>query len=277
MKRLIINADDYGWSRANIDAIIDLYRSRLVTSTSVMTTMPSYEYGIEKLKANPGLGAGVHLTIMDGKPVLPADEVASLVNRETGTFLSWNEIKRRKKMLLSRELNAEYEAQIKRLIESGISPDHLDVHTILPYFIPKWRRIIIELAKKYELPIRTPIGFDYAQKHKSAAAHTPFPPFIIRFLGKRFLQQLKTNRIRHPDYFISDFSDNDGEAVIRDKTEQLCRLLDELKDGVTELLTHPSYEDETWRRIEYSVLKDEDIRKRLQEGEIELSSFSCLS
>ncbi|MBI9108982.1 MAG: ChbG/HpnK family deacetylase [Spirochaetales bacterium] len=277
MKYLIINADDFGWSRDTVDSIIDLHQKGVISSTTVMATMPAFNYGLAKLKENPALGAGVHLSIFDGRPVLPPAEVTSLVDEDSGLFLSYSEATKRGRRFRTREVAAEYEAQIERFLESGLKPTHLDVHTMLPYFKSSWYNSIIKLALKYKLPLRTVLGKDFKEKRSNIARRIKIPAVLLLILGRRLISKMDRNGIVHPDYFISEFSDNDNEADVEEKVHQLISLIRGLRSGVSEILTHPSSSGELWRRIENTVWNDPRIDRELQKGEIKLISYKALS
>ena len=86
MKRLIINADDFGYYEGVVQGIIDLHQAGVVTSTSCMTNMPAWSQAAAYLREHPGLGTGVHLVFNRGKPVLPPAEVPALMG-DDGHFL----------------------------------------------------------------------------------------------------------------------------------------------------------------------------------------------
>ncbi len=259
MNYLIINGDDFGWSNDVVDSIISGFNNGVITSTSVMTTMPAYEYGIEQLRKNPRLSSGVHLSLFDGKPVLPKEKVNTLIDPGTGMFLPLPQIKKNIKHINSAQVAAEYEAQVEKFLTSGLKPTHLDIHCHLPYLHKKWLAGVFKLAQKYNLPMRTPIGRDYKEKSKMLARKIKIPAFIIQIKSAGLLKQFTKSNIPHPDYFISEFSDTDNNAVVENKIAYLQQILKNLNPGLTELLTHPSNADEKWRAIENQVWNDSRI------------------
>ena len=81
--RLIINADDFGYSKGVNYGIIDAYKNGIVRSTTIMAGMPGFDHAVELAKENKELGVGVHLTLTSYKPVL--DSHKTIVN-EHGYF-----------------------------------------------------------------------------------------------------------------------------------------------------------------------------------------------
>jgi predicted glycoside hydrolase/deacetylase ChbG (UPF0249 family) len=132
MKTLIINADDLGAAEGTVEAITSLYEKGLVTSTTALVNLPDWPRAATYLKKHPNLGAGVHLVMNDGSPILPADRVRSLVDRQ-GRFYDGNALLLRYGRLSLSELEDEWRAQILKFItDSGRQPDHLDLHCHYP-------------------------------------------------------------------------------------------------------------------------------------------------
>ena len=69
IKRLIVNADDYGLSEGVCLGILKAHRDGILTSTTCMMNMENIEKYLEMTKAYPNLGLGVHLNITVGKPL----------------------------------------------------------------------------------------------------------------------------------------------------------------------------------------------------------------
>src|SRR2546426_12844846 len=85
MKRLIVNADDFGWSEGVNRGIVEAYRNGIVTSTTVLANGAAFDGAVRLARQERRLGGGGHLNLSDGAPLLPRWEVPSLVN-EQGQF-----------------------------------------------------------------------------------------------------------------------------------------------------------------------------------------------
>lgn len=127
--RLIVNADDLGMSRGITDAIIIGHRFGFLTSASLMVNMPAAEYALGRTRAFPNLGLGIHLNICQGRPLLPACEVAELVD-SSGNFYSPREMAGRlwRWQVSSGAIEQEFRAQIQWMKARGASPSHADSH-----------------------------------------------------------------------------------------------------------------------------------------------------
>src|SRR2546422_2369516 len=117
MKRLIVNADDFGWSEGVNRGIVDAYRNGIVTRTTVLANGAAFDGAAQLARQERRLGVGVHLNLSDGAPLLPRWEVPSLVN-EQGQF-SGGPMKLVARMLAGRlrpaEGEAEWDAQIGKV------------------------------------------------------------------------------------------------------------------------------------------------------------------
>ena len=149
-KRLIVNADDFGMSRGITDGIVHAHTHGFLSSTSLMPNMPAAEYAISRLAEVPALGVGVHLNICQGKPILPAHEVASLVDAN-GSFNS--AAIQARKLCLGRadayEIEAEFVAQIRWMKDRGVAPTHADSHQhmhMCPAAVKPFARALAEEA-----------------------------------------------------------------------------------------------------------------------------------
>ena len=67
MKKLIINADDFGLTRSISEKIIDTFKVGNLSSTSLMVNTPGSEYAIDLAKNHPELGLGLHFNLTEGK------------------------------------------------------------------------------------------------------------------------------------------------------------------------------------------------------------------
>lgn len=150
MITLIVNADDFGYSRGVNNGIVDSHLYGIVNSTTMMMNMPGTDHAIELAKKNPSLQVGIHLVLTCGKPLL--DDVPSLVD-EDGSFKRLSRLKENMEISLI-ELESEWTAQIERFLESGLNLTHIDSHHHVHTF-KEFLPVIQKLANKYQLPVRT--------------------------------------------------------------------------------------------------------------------------
>jgi predicted glycoside hydrolase/deacetylase ChbG (UPF0249 family) len=271
MKRLIINADDFGYSQDVVRGIIDLHGAAQITSTSCMTNMPAWPQAAAYLRQHPELGAGVHLTFNQGRPLLPADQVPALVGRD-GRFLNDAQILRSLRPGTTAQLRAELSAQIERFVaDVGRTPDHLDNHCAVSYVRPDRFKVTLGLAQAHHLPIRAPFGDDFEELVPMFAEHNHLPAWLVKWQGMRYRGRIDRLGIRRPNTFVQHFS------MPGHRTPQyLLAVLDGLRDGwISELLVHPGY-DGNWREEELRALQDPSVQERLDRPDIELITFDAV-
>ena len=80
MKRLIINADDLGLTSGINRAVLELGRAGVLTSATLMAAAPATEEAAESALHQPSLGVGCHVVLVDGRPILPAEKIPSLID-----------------------------------------------------------------------------------------------------------------------------------------------------------------------------------------------------
>lgn len=149
MKKLIVNADDFGFCESVNYGILRAYKKGIVTSTTMMANMPGFEHAVQLYRENPGLGVGVHLNITCGKPITNAPSLINeegMMNRDNRP--NWN----------LDEIYTELEAQIEKVKAAGIPITHLDSHHHI-HTLEQLQPVIEKLHAKYPYPMRG--GFEY--------------------------------------------------------------------------------------------------------------------
>jgi predicted glycoside hydrolase/deacetylase ChbG (UPF0249 family) len=269
---LIVNADDFGYP-GTVDGIAELFEVGIVTSASVMVNQPEWPQAAALLREHPEWDAGVHLVMNDGSPILPAQQVRSLVDGG-GQFRSGMALLSRRPLTSQRQLKAEWEAQIEKFIaDTGRQPSHFDLHCHYPYVFPAWFRLSLDLAEKYgRIPVRTPFDDALEEKASELASHYGgFPVWFILWQGRRYREMVDRHGLARTNYWEGGFS-QDGRRTV----EVLVGILENLPEGVTELLCHPAKED-GWRREDYDVLADRRVRERIDALGIELIDYRDLA
>jgi predicted glycoside hydrolase/deacetylase ChbG (UPF0249 family) len=130
MKRLIINADDFGFTKGINAGIVRAHRTGIVTSTTLMANGEAFEEAIDLAQANPSLGVGCHLSIVGGDPVAPKSQIKSLLETdgELPPTLTRLALKLARRSVRHEEIVIEFRAQLERITRRGIKLTHLDTH-----------------------------------------------------------------------------------------------------------------------------------------------------
>jgi predicted glycoside hydrolase/deacetylase ChbG (UPF0249 family) len=287
VRNLIVNADDLGWTEGVNRGIVEAHRKGLVTSTTLLANGPAFDSGIAAARENPELGIGVHLNLSDGPPTAPADQVRGLLS-VAGELDSGPEgmlllIARRDLRL--EEVEREWDAQIRKTRESGITPTHLDGHKHV-HMLPGLFELALRLAKKHGIrAIRVAHEESSLRSALSAGAAQNTGVVLKQGVQARGLKLLARDAraladregIATSDYFC-------GIAQTGEWTrEGIEALLEKLPEGTTELMCHPGYADEELRKSatrlqesrksELDILTDAQIRKTVARQGIRLINY----
>lgn len=253
--RLIVKADDYGSTEKVCEGILYAMKKGVVTDTSFLVNSPHFDYAVKRAKEEGITAMGLHLALTYRGPILPASEVASLVNGDGNFYPYPGQVNPDFKI---EELEKEWRAQIEKFKSSGFTLTHLDshhhVHAVLD---DKVGALKIKLAKELGVPMRRP-------------KESQIP--LMNDLG-----------VETTDIFFSEFG---GRA----DNSSIPFLLDFLKKhegfvGSIEIMTHPGYSDQelrslsSWndcREIEIATLTSLEVLEYIKKRGIELISFSQL-
>ena len=131
MRRLIINADDFGLTAGVNRAIIESHLQGVVTSATLMANADAFDDAIRLAKQTPTLGVGCHVVLVDGTPTLPPDDIPDLIDPNTGRFyqsLATFVGRALRNRIRPGQIEAEAFAQIRKIQAVGINLTHLDTH-----------------------------------------------------------------------------------------------------------------------------------------------------
>ncbi len=213
MKKLIINADDFGMCEGVTRGIIQCHREGVLTSTTLMTNMPYAAKALEMAEQYPNLGVGIHLVLTCGRPLTLGKKSFT---DENGDFKKLNTYPDKKAIVDPNELYEEWHAQIELFIQlSGKKPTHIDSHHHT-HLEPGNIEVAARLAKEYDLPMRLTEDIQH---------HYEFAPLIRGFNGelKDFIQfceeHLNKEGIQemmcHPGFIDDHLYNNSSYAIPR--------------------------------------------------------------
>jgi chitin disaccharide deacetylase len=148
--RLIINADDFGRTREINRAVVRAHLEGVLTSASLMVAGEAADEAIELARQHPTLAVGLHVVVVDGPAVLPADRIPHLVDSR-GCFPN-APVRLGLRYAFSRaarlELAAELEAQFRRFADSGLPLSHVDGHQHM-HMHPVVFDLLLPLARSF--------------------------------------------------------------------------------------------------------------------------------
>ena len=223
--KLIVNADDFGFSEEVNTNIIKCHQKGIVTSTTILSGGHKFDDAIQLAKENPKLGIGVHLAI-DG-PNNIGNKYATLLDPQTSEF--YEDLIAIKKIRNGdfnfEELVLEYSLQIEKVKNEGITITHLDHHHHFHLYFPILKAVIA-VAKKYKIPYIRPQKILYPAKNA-------FPKNIYRLYHQFYL----SSRYNTVDGYTSLIGCNANQM-----REKLLTILNSNKKTI-ELVVHPLVEN----------------------------------
>ena len=285
MRRLIVNADDFGLTSGVNRAIIEGNRSGIVTSATLMANAKATDSAIDLAKSQPSLKTGCHVVLIDGVPL--AANLPTLTNGSPHfrSSLKSFAVAAIRKQMAADEIQREAEAQIRKIQSRGITLTHLDSHKHTHMF-PHVLRPVLRAAKTCGIrtirnpfePLRSwPIGMVLGT-----------PGLWLRSTGVMAFQMFAAEfrrALKEEGMVSTDGTVGIAVTGLLDQ-QKLLRILESLPDGTWELVCHPGYSDSDLqaagtrltqsREIELAALTSADTKKALARCHIELISYADL-
>ncbi len=202
MKQLIVNADDFGYTRGVNRAIMDGHRCGIITSASLMANGAAFDDAVELAATEPGLDIGCHLNLVEGPPLSPPAGIPHLVG-SGGKFHSLSRLALRlvAGAVPAAELERECSAQIEKLLRAGIQPSHLDTHKHT-HLHPRVAAAVAAAARRYSIGwIRRP----FENSGPAVSNASGFRKLIgrsLNLLARGFERRMSKQGIRMPELVI---------------------------------------------------------------------------
>jgi len=276
MRKLIINADDYGLTKGVSQGIRYAFSCGAISSTTAMMNLPGTAADLEVAKRDtPALPVGIHLTLTVGNPLTVPDKIPTLVDGE-GRFLSRDVFLARLDTIRPEETGREFRAQIESLMALGIQPDHLDSHHFVSYVSPALLEQMLRLAEEFHLPIRPPAGSDAAMSDLFPG----LPESTVAFLQGDAQTAIRRLSIPTADRLYLTFFDKTATL------KNLHWILDDLPEGISEIMCHPGLADDDLRNandyaeergFELTLLTESDLPDLLKAHGIQLIPYTQLN
>ena len=279
MGRLIVNADDFGLTPGVNRAIVELHCAGALTSATLMARAGATDEAIALARAHPQLGVGCHVVLVDGEPVLPAEQIPSLVERDTGRFPPKLTTFLRRLFtgrIRGAEMEAEAAAQIAKLKNQGLRLTHIDSHKHTHMFPPVLRPVLRAARAAGIGAVRNPFEPEWAIRATPRAGLVRSAEVaMLRRFGPYF------RRVQGEEGFVS----TDGTIAVAAtgvvNAETVRALLAKLPEGTWELVTHPGYNDADLDKVRTRLRASREIEREAlgvigEFGGIELISFAGL-
>jgi hopanoid biosynthesis associated protein HpnK len=273
--RLIINADDFGLTAGVNRAVMELHEKGALTSATIMALAAATDEAIELALKAPLLGVGCHVVLIDGEPVLPAAEIPSLTDRQTGRFHTKPGSFLRR-LLLGRiraaEIEAEAAAQIALLQGRGLTLTHIDTHKHLHMF-PAVLRPLLRAARAAGIcAVRNPFEPTWS-RHATAGAS------LFRRIEVNMLRQLEPafRRIVAEEGFLTTGGSLGVLATGTLDEDTLRSVLGSMPAGTWELVTHPGYNDNDLTRTRTRLRQSRDAERKALLAVAEIEGLALIN
>lgn len=279
MKKLIVNADDFGRHELINRAVERAFVNGCLKSATLMAGGVAFDDAVKLAKNLRGLGVGIHFTLANGNPVLPPDEIPTLVTADGifyGDYVAFLKRYLRGKISLA-EVRAELAAQLEKISRTGLTLTHFDSHQHL-HHVPGIIDIALDLAATKNIS---------AMRVADTRIFDGEPENFGQLIGRAGLSSLakfaahkahKKNFVT-PEHFAGIVA---GESV----TENfLLKLIANLRGGTTEVMLHPGTDDKILRdfcdwahdfEAELAAVTSPKILRALAEKNISAVNFADL-
>ena len=291
MRRLIVNADDFGFTAGINRAIVEAHTRGIVTASTLMANGRAFEDAVRLAATVPDLSVGCHVVLIDGEPVLDAERLPSLTEMHSSGPRFRDGIKSFAARALAgrldpHQIEAETSAQIRKLQSAGINVSHLDTHKHTHLFPAVLRPLLRAARARGVHAIRNPFGPRKPLKSSTLLTRpslwTRYAEVrILRTLAARFRDTAKREGLVTPDGTL-------GIVVTGALDEKLFRAIAAaIPEGTWEFVCHPGYNDDDLksaktrlrqsRETELRVLTMPEARQLLLDQGIALISYRELA
>ncbi len=260
-KLIIIHADDLGVSHSENSASIAAMEKGSVSSASIMVPCPWFPEIAAYAQSNPNADLGLHITLTSEwkyykwGPVSPNAKVPGLVNTNGFFYSSVDSVLQN---ATAAEVEEEIRNQIKRAIQFGVKPTHLDAHMGTVLYRLDFLKTYIKAGHEFQIPV-----------------------FIPRQLEKSLKIKIDTI-ISDKDVIVDDILHASPEDFKRGMKKFYTKGIKNIKPGLTYLIIHTAYDDDemkavtidhdgwdaSWRQQDFNFFSSIECAKLLKQNNI---------
>jgi len=283
LRRLIINADDFGLTSGVNRAILEGHQTGVITSATLMANSRAFDEAVAFAKSDPTLAVGCHVVLVDGVPVSDLSDIPSLLGSDSTRFRNkLREFTRARAKLDPAQIEREATAQIKKIQENGIRVSHLDSHKHTHMFRTVTAAVLRAAKACGVSAVRNP--FEPAKfrffKDRRALWNRYFQVRTLYLLARRFQQQVCAAGLHTTDGTIGIVATGSLDQGLFNS------LITNLPEGTWEFVCHPGYNDADLQNAgtrllasrvrELEILTSPESHELLERCGIELISYRDL-
>jgi predicted glycoside hydrolase/deacetylase ChbG (UPF0249 family) len=230
-RQLVVNADDFGFTPDVNEGIVEAHRNGILTATTLMANGAAFDDAVRQSRDTPTLDVGCHLVLIGGNslttgrplPATVAQLLAALAKREIRPY-------------------EELSAQIRKILDAGIRPTHLDTHKHT-HLAPPVLDAVARLGEEFRISwVRRPFDFPLNALRGTVPRLKRLTSDALGVMRRRFHRVLAEHGCRTTDHFAG------FQITGRFRTAELVELIGLLPEGSTELMCHPGRCGEELRR-----------------------------
>ena len=283
MKKIIATGDDFGLALPVNEAIVEAHRTGILTAASLMVGAEFCRDAVVRAKQCSSLRVGLHLTLVEGKPVLPPERIPDLVDHDGvfSTHLAQAGFRFFFVPGIRKQLEAEIRAQFEAFHRTGLPLDHVNSHNHM-HLHPTVLGLMLRVGKDYglkavRLPTEPPV-LSWRASRGSLKSRLSAYAFLYPWTA-HMKHVLRRAGLRSNDFLLGM---SDGGSMTEDL---LLQFFKNLPDGTTELCFHPANRrcteiDRTMplyrHEEEFRALTSDSVRRALQQAGVSRIAFSDL-
>ncbi len=274
-KFLIVNGDDFGCCKGVNEGIILAHKKGILSSTTILTGGEAFYDAVKLARENPKLSVGLHVCLLKCKPTLPVENISSLIDEKSGKFYPTltSFLKAYSMGKIDKEdIYKEVKAQFEKLFDSGITPSHFDAHKH-SFIFPPVRKIIFDVAEEFKIKV---VRFPF-ENRKFIYGFSSLPFYSVDVFKYLFKRDVKRRGFLIPQNFFGLVKTGKWSKEI------LFKMIENIREGINELMTHPGILDESLeknetrlkreREVELKLLMDEEIISSLEKKNVKIVSY----
>ena len=260
MKRIIVNADDFGLSDHTVEWTIKGFECGAISSATIMAGMSATDKAIAYARAHPEFSFGVHFYLVDETPMSNPEDIPSMVDPRTGKMWKTRQFILRNfaGLIKVEDLKREMRAQYTAIKNSGVKISHVDGHGH-NHRLPQSIKALMELKDE--------LGFVIVRRCQDLPVVGGKLGLLSRIINGSMQRRLVKADFKMTDHFLM----NAGHTKY---AKWFSAALENLPDGITEIGVHPGV-DEEWRKIDTEDCFA-NIKSVCEKKEINLITFNDL-
>lgn len=274
-KKFILNADDFGMSKAFNRAVLEGYHNGFLTSASLCANGKAFNAAVNEIIPEcPNLSVGVHLNIIEGRSLTKAQSLTNKSGKFNRGYLELM-LKSQDKKFLD-EVEFEFRTQIETIL-NYTKVDHIDSH-VHTHGIPNIFKLAAKLAKEYNIPyIRTQFEEMYFVPSIKKHLTLKYPPNILKILLLNSFTLKNREIVKEYGLKTNDYLIGVGYTGIMDSMtiEYGLKTLED-ENCLAEALIHPchySTKNNNQHFEEYLITQNKELENKIHNMGFEITSY----